>query len=355
MTGNIFQQAIAFLITFAVGTAGFFSFKILKMPNPALLGAMFSTGILSIAGYYPYFPLGPISFCANVVIGIMLGRQFNRTLFMRIRRLLLPVVSTAAGLILLSLLCGCTFYKLADVDLKTALIATSAGGITEMMVFGMSMNANLPIIACVQVFRVVIFLTIIPFIALFDKEQSERLKKENLIKEQSDARSWFYKADYIALLAISFLLGAAAAHYKVPTGAMLGAMAGAGGYSLFINRRYFYNPGIRYFAQIGLGLVMGRRMTSEIVFQLTGILIPTIITTFVMLLGCISLAIIIKKISKMDILTCLLCTSPAGLSQIAVFAEEIGADALTASVFHSVRIISIVSLYPWIILLAISS
>lgn len=353
--GNIFQQAIAFFVTFAIGVVGCFLFKILKIPNPALLGAMFSTSILSVFGYYPSFPLRPISFCANVAIGIMLGKQFNRTLLTHISRLLLPVISAATGLILLSLLCGCTFYKLTDVDLKTALIATSAGGITEMVVFGMSMDANLPIIACVQVFRVVIFLTVIPFIALFDKEQSERLKKENLIKEKYDARNWFYKSDYIFLLAISFLLGAMATYYRVPAGAMLGAMLGAGSYSFFINRRYYCSLRIRHLAQIGLGLVMGRRMTSETVLQLTYILIPTVITAFIMMIGCFLLAIIIKKISKMDILTCLLCVSPAGLSQIAVFAEEIGVDSLTASVFHSIRIMAIVSLYPWIILQVVSS
>ncbi len=58
-------------------------------------------------------------------------------------------------------------------------------------------------------------------------------------------------------------------------------------------------------------------------------------------------------VSGWDILTCLLCTAPAGLSQITVFAEEIGADSFTASVFHTVRILSIVSIYPWLVLWAI--
>ena len=344
-------QVLGVLSTFLVGTTGFFLFRFLKFPNPALLGAMFSTGLWNIAGLYPSFPLWPVSFSANVVIGVMLGRQIDRNLLRKVRDLLLYVVSMAAGLIMMSLLCGFTFYKLTGIPLKTSLVATSAGGITEMMIFGMSIDADLPVVACLQVFRVVIFLTLIPFISLMNKgKPSGTIPGMAGVSPQAQC---FSRRDYLFMAAVAVTVAAIATYFKVPTGAMLGAMLASGCFAIFLRKSYCYDTRLRIAAQIGLGVVMGQRMTYAVVSQLGQILVPALATTAVMLVGCIALAFLLHKLSGWDILTCLLCTAPAGLSQITVFAEEIGADSFTASVFHTVRILSIVSIYPWIVLWAI--
>jgi len=131
------------------------------------------------------------------------------------------------------------------------------------------------------------------------------------------------------------------------------ALLTSGCFALLLKMSYCYGTRLRIAAQIGLGVVMGQRMTYAVVSQLGQILVPALATTAVMLVGCIALAFLLHKLSGWDILTCLLCTAPAGLSQITVFAEEIGADSFTASVFHTVRILSIVSIYPWLVLWAI--
>lgn len=339
------------MLVTTVGTMGFFVFKLARVPNPALLGAMFSTGILNITGLYPSLTLWPISFTANVVIGIMLGRQIDRSFFKKVKAISFYVILMAAGLIILSLICGFTFYKLTEVSLKTSLVATSAGGITEMMIFGMSIDADLPVVACLQVFRVVIFLTLIPFISTIGKGKASPVQLHSI--RDSLAIECFEKKDYFLMSLFAFLGAAIFAYYEIPTGAMLGAMFSAGLFSVIVKKTYCYDTRLRMIAQIGLGVVMGNRMTYSIVTQLQSILLPAIATTVVMLVGCILLAYLLHKVSGWDMLTCLLCAAPAGLSQITVFAEEIGADSFTASLFHTVRIISIVTIYPWIVLWAI--
>lgn len=342
------EQLCKLSLIFTVGTLGFLIFRIVKMPNPALLGAMFCTGVLNMAGLYPTLTLWPISFVANVVIGIMLGRQIDRNFLRRIREVFIYVVLMAAGLIVLSLICGFTFYKLTDVSLKTSLVATSAGGITEMLIFGMSIDADLTVVACLQLFRVVIFLTLIPFIAKLGKGSTSATSSHH-IKNFSDIE-FFDRKEYLYMIMIAFVCGGIAYYMQIPTGAMLGAMLSAGIFSVFVKKTYCYDTKFRVAAQIGLGVVMGQRMTYSIVTQLDSILFPALATSVVMLLGCVLLAYILHRISGWDMLTCLLCAAPAGLSQITVFAEEIGADSLTASLFHTVRILSIVVFYPWIVL-----
>ena len=345
------EQLFGLVSVFTVGTIGFLLFKIARVPNPALLGAMFTTGVLNIAGLYPVLTLWPISFIANVVIGIMLGRQIDNNFLKKVKSVSLYVVSMAVGLIVLSLICGFTFYKLTDVSLKTSLVATSAGGITEMLIFGMSIDADLPVVACLQLFRVVIFLTLIPFISTLDKGKTSSAEPHGITNDYITA--CFDTKDYFLMIIFAFVGGGIAAYMDIPTGAMLGAMLSAGFFSVISKKTYCYDTKIRIAAQIGLGVVMGQRMTYSIVTQLSSILLPALATTAVMLAGSVFLAYVLHKMSGWDMLTCLLCAAPAGLSQITVFAEEIGADSFTASIFHTVRIVSIVTIYPWIVLWAI--
>lgn len=342
-------QFFGFLVTYAVGFAGYLLFKKLRIPTPALLGAIFATAAMNIAGFYPSFPLWPVSYAANVAIGIIIGRQIDRNTLSKMKELLPYVFGFAVGLIALSLFCGGIFYKLTDVSLKTALIASTAGGITEMMIFGMSIEADLAVIACVQLFRIIAALVVIPYIVRFAAHRITPLGQDS----QTSGRlifERFTRIDYIFLVLCAATGAALGLYLNIPAGGMLGAMLASGAYAIFISKQYSYDIRLRYIAQIGLGLVMGQRMTYEMVAQLRWVLLPTIATTAVMLAGCVALAFLLHKLSGWDILTCLLCTSPAGLSQIAIYAEEVGADAFTASIFHTVRILSIVITFPWIVL-----
>jgi membrane AbrB-like protein len=152
------------------------------------------------------------------------------------------------------------------------------------------------------------------------------------------------------MIPLAFAAGALASWLKVPTGAMIGAIAAGGGMALLLGRQYKFDDRLRIVAQIGLGLVTGNRITSEFIEQLGTLLVPTLVVTLVMLAGCVMMALLLYNTTEWSLTTCLLCAAPAGLAQIASYAEEIGADSLTASVFHTARLVGIVTLYPWLIL-----
>jgi membrane AbrB-like protein len=320
------------------------------MPNPALLGAMFATGALSVFGHYPPLIVWPVSFLANMTIGVMVARQIDRNVLRRLKALLRPVVAQTAGMLLLSLLCGYVMRFMsvqagAEVPLTTALISGAAGGITEMSAFGMSVDADVAVIVFIQLFRIVIFLALVPYISkIGDQGRFVRI-------EASDAAiAPFRKRDYAVMLCAALLGASLAYRFRLPAGAMLGAIAACGAYAISVGRRYAYDHRIRWAAQICLGLAMGQRITPKIVSHLGALILPAIAVTAVMLAGSLALAFLLRKTTGWDVTTCLLCAAPAGLSQITVYAEEVGADSLTATVFHTARVVGIVAIYPWIVI-----
>ncbi len=137
---------------------------------------------------------------------------------------------------------------------------------------------------------------------------------------------------------------------KIPAGGMLGAMFVGGGVALLLGKRYKFSNKIRFSAQIGLGLVTGGRMTAQIIGRLGTLLLPILVVTLIMLVGCTFLSILLSKTTEWNLITCLLCASPAGLSVVASMAEDAGADPIITSVFHTARIIGIVVIYPLLIL-----
>jgi membrane AbrB-like protein len=344
-------------MVYALGSVGFVVFRFLKIPNPALLGSMFATGTLNIAGYYPRLSTWLISFVSNAMIGTMIARQIDGTVLRHMRTLLRSVLIQTAGMIALSFMCGgamfavCRVTAAGQISLSTALISGAAGGITEMTVFGMSVNADIAVIALIQLFRVVIALTIIPYLSIIGERMGGR--KKNRASAQKSLPK-FSPGNYAAL-ALCSLAGAAFGFWlKIPTGAMLGAMMASGVFAISVNKRYGFDVKLRYIAQIGLGLAMGQRISPDFTSLLGSLLIPALVVTSLMLVGSTLLAVLLYKTTDFDLTTCLLCSAPAGLSQIGAFAEEIGADPFTASVFHTARIIGIVSIYPWIVMPLIS-
>ncbi len=346
------EQFLGFFLVFVVGCAGFLLFRKLKVPSPALLGAMFATGMLNIAGYFPQFSAVPLSFAANSLIGVMLGKEIGRNILRRIRDMSGPVLVQTAGMFLLSLLCGYTLYLMGgkkEISLITALLSGAAGGITEMVIFGLATNADVAVIALVQLFRVVIFLSLMPYMAMIGRKL--RGGTPPALRGKQIRATHFAGRDY-ALMAVCAIVGAVfVRRLGIPCGELLGAMIFCGLYALVVDRQYRFDTKLRVFAQVSLGIVMGQRITPQAVEQLGDVLLPAVVVTLVMLVGCVLLALALSKGFGWDLTTCLLCTAPAGLSQVTSCADEAGVDPFTATVFHAVRLLSIVFVYPLIILL----
>ncbi|MDR0649132.1 MAG: AbrB family transcriptional regulator [Synergistaceae bacterium] len=345
------HQISGFFFSFLVGSAGYLLFSKLKIPSPALLGSMFACGLVGMAGHLPEFPVWAVSFASNTLIGIMLGRLIGRDVFGQILKLLRPVLSLSVAMLSLSLASGFALYALSGLDLHTSLISGAAGGIAEMIIYGISVDADVSVIAFIQTFRIVTFLMLIPYFAKIAEKIGGRQGQAKPARGEERAMPPFGLGEYAALVLVSLIGAIAGKLLGIPTGALIGAMVASGAYATAIGKSYRYDTRIRCFAQIALGMVTGERLTPDTVSALGNLLMPALAVTGVMIAGSALFAFLLYKHTDWDLVTCLLCAAPAGISQISVYAEEIGADTFTASVFHAVRIISIVTLYPLVTML----
>lgn len=342
-----------FSLTLLAAVGGFFVFRLLRTPNAALIGAMVATSALSATGHYPSFPLWIVSFTGNALIGAMIGKQINKDVLARMRTLAQCVVIQAVGIISLSLAAGYVLACATNLPIVTALLSATAGGVAEMTVFAISLNADVAPIAFIQFFRILTFLILTPYLIALARKYLPGGRPMLAETMRLAAVQSFSRAEYLLLVPIAAAGAWLGRVLHIPVGEVLGAMTAGSAFALIRNKKYRFAPLAADSSQLLVGLVMGSRVSPEIVGQLSQLLAPALISTAMLFAGSVTLAYVLHRTQGWDYATCLLCASPAGLSQAAFLAEEIGADPFTTTVFQTVRFIGIILFYPWFILLAV--
>jgi membrane AbrB-like protein len=89
--------------------------------------------------------------------------------------------------------------------------------------------------------------------------------------------------------------------------------------------------------------------TPEAASNLHEMLLPIIGFSALLFISGILLGFIFHKILKWDLTTALLACSAAGVTQMSVIALDMGADAVTVGIVHSMRLAAIVMLMPTLI------
>lgn len=378
----------------AVALAGTLVARLCRIPSPAFLGPMLAAGILNFHGLYPdAAPMDLPSFLSKVVIGVSLGRRFDRGVISALRDVPVPALVTSLWMIGASILAGLLMHFWVNVPLDTALIGTAAGGIAEMAIFALAMNANVVTVTFTQIFRLVLALFLAPLmirgllrfenniIARRGKKasggnslpvdnatlpgpaaDSTILPSANEAAPSDDgtpsglinyARAMpqgpFTKTLYAIMALVATAFGALAEIAGVPAGAMIGGMLGTALVVLLSGRDCVLSSRLNTVALMCMGVVMAESMNHDTVMALQGLVLPLLVPTLLLLFLSMLLSVVLLRITAWSPITCLLATVPAGLSQIIGLAEDYKADVLRVAMLHLVRLVSIIIVFPWII------
>jgi membrane AbrB-like protein len=156
----VFRYALAVAVA---GIGGWLGVR-LNLPAGALVGAMLAglvPGLLGIGPLaWPPFVLAG----AYLLLGSRVGSRFDRTIMRRLWTLL-PFV--LGFIVMLSAICagiGWALHRTTGLDLLTALLATSPGGIDAATIAALDTGANVTMVASIQMARLLLMVLAGPFI-----------------------------------------------------------------------------------------------------------------------------------------------------------------------------------------------
>lgn len=155
------------------------------------------------------------------------------------------------------------------------------------------------------------------------------------------------------LLTLAAALGMGVLVFKlnVPGGMLVGAILGAAVLNIATGQAYIF-PQARVLAQALTGAYIGCMMTREDVRHLPRLIQPYFFVLVSLLVLNLAMAAVFYRATDLDLLTCLFCAAPGGMSDTPLIAMDMGADGSVVAVMQFVRMIFGMGCLPTVILLS---
>jgi membrane AbrB-like protein len=145
-------------------TVGGLLFERFGVPAGALIGAMVGVAAVGLGGFETTGSGPVLRTAAFVVIGWELGSQVTSETIDTVRRAAIPIIVVVFGLLVASAVLAWVLH-LAGVDVVTAYLAASPGGLSQMVALSTEFGANAVVVSVVHLIRVITVILTAPWIA----------------------------------------------------------------------------------------------------------------------------------------------------------------------------------------------
>lgn len=383
------------LLLFALGLCGWGLFSLLRLPAASFLGSITVIGILrALQVDLPYAPPS-LSLLTQLFLGIYVGSKVTRETSRQLKEMAVPVMIIVVWSIGIALGLGQFLALTTGMDLYTAILSSSVGGLPEMTIIALALNIEVTAVIIMQCVRMILTVVTFPVIlnlwvkyrkkvlrpGAADTENPEsevaaaaresaagRPKKWQLsclqlaagIKEITRNRLIIPKKPedrtaVIKLLSSGMITLAVAAggaflcmRFKIPAGVMVGAMSAVMLASLSGVSIKAPPPGLFSFLIVGVGMVTANNIsprTMEIVAS-GELLAPIIISTVVVFATSLLVTLAISKLVHWDLPTSFLAAAPGGFSIMVALAIANNKDPFRVSILHLGRLIALKTIIP---------
>ena len=344
-----------FLITLAVGVVGGTIAYKLKVPSGAMVGSMIfvvAFNLLTDKGFF----YGDLKTVMQIFGGAMIGCKVGKEDIRELRKVIFPAIILVISMVVLNLVFGTLIYLLSDLDVATALFATTPGGVSDMALLCEDLGANSGYVAILQVFRLLIIFTFCPpiFKYLMNKGKVQGAGNAGASSEKKDAKKPEKKKvvynypKLVMLIASSAVVGIIFYFLGVTAGAMIGGMLGGAAFTIWKGKTPFPTR-LRLIMQFCSGSFIGIRMTRESLMQIDALIIPILIMVVGILAFVFLTSWIIHKATGLNHATAMFASTPGGVQEMALLSEDMGADTVKVSVLQTCRLMFVISFFPTMI------
>jgi membrane AbrB-like protein len=227
------------------------------------------------------------------------------------------------------------------------------GGVSDAVLIAMDMGADVTKVAVMQLVRLFFGIGMLPlFVRFADKvilknhgDESVSLEAEITATEKTREKPshWAVAVPMIAAAGIGGKLSG------VPAGTMLFSMLTM----MFIRMKLFENmappPLIRRIAQVLIGSYVGASVTRKEIAELPYVIVPMCIMIALFTLACLFMGLRLYKKYGFGLKEGMLCQSPAGVTEMALIAADMGVHSTNLVVIQIARVMIVMGVFPQII------
>lgn len=151
--------------------------------------------------------------------------------------------------------------------------------------------------------------------------------------------------DIILTFMIAYIGGILAKKLKIPAGGMIGAMLAVSLYNILASGAVV--PTVtRPIMQILGGALLGHSISKDDIRNLRRMIRPAILLVLALITLNIIVGYLLNKVCGLDLATSMLASAPGGVSDMALIADELGANTASVSLLQLFRLFGIYIIYP---------
>lgn len=341
-------------LTILCGFLGGLALHRLKVPGGMMLGSVIAVAFLNIQTSHVFMP-GAFRTLAQIIAGAYIGMTVNKKDVRRIKVLLKPTIFLLTSLFLTNLVIGYLMYLVSPMDLLTALLAAVPGGISDTPLIAADMGADVGKVTVLQFMRLISGIGLIPVIVkLIDardvKSEGRLISSDMKISEKPPAVT----KSLLLALSVALVSGLAGSALGIPAGALLLSMVSVVGLKM-IPLDVTMPIWFKRIAQLFSGAYIGSRFGMSDVLELRYLVFPAIILVVGNILACFVIGYLIHSRFRMSLQQAMLSSSPAGASDMALIASDLGIAGADVAIIQVLRLVGAVSIFPQLIYLLVKA
>lgn len=340
------------ILTLAAAYLGYRIAKKAGLPAPAMIGSMIAVGISNIVFDYAVLPLW-VKVFAQAISGAFIGMQIMKKDILNFRYLVKPFLILIGALTANTFFTGAVIHAVSGMDYTTALLGSVAGGVSDISMISMEMDASTPLVALMQTVRLAGVLLIFPYwIKFFTRNEAAGDEDGRLITgsaNRSDtpldrlARTPGQKIAFT--LAVSILTGILGNASGMPAGAMVFPMFAVA--ALNITTSVCRVPvQVKNVAQLLAGALVGCSMKRSTFADMDKVLLPLLLLLVNYWGVNLIYSLYCKRRRLLDLKSAMFASAPGGATDMSLIAADLNADLTKIALIQVLRAVYAVTVMP---------
>ncbi len=333
----IFSKEFAIVIILSVPSAMLAEY--FSIPLAWFLGPMLITSLASLAGLRIRMPKLILS-SILVLLGLYIGNYIDKNLFAQIHQWAWTSLIMLIYIILSVLIVSKYLQIFSKYERKTSIFSAAPGALGPLMILAEEeKKADLSQVATSHLIRLIIIITIFPFI-VDSFYEIEKVKVASKIIEDQSLTSLVILI--ISSVALIFIFD----KFKIPAALLSGTLIASGFMQLTDIASYQFSPDIVDYCLLILGASVGCRFANKTFAEIGRNALHSFVATFLLVILGLMAALAASLIIDKNFFTLLLSYCPGGIYEVAVIAIFFDLDPEFVSFHHIIRLLMILFIVP---------
>ncbi len=335
----IFSKEFALVIVISVPSALIAEF--FSIPLAWFLGPMIISSICSLMGLKIMMPRLVLS-STLILLGLYIGNYIDKNLFSQINQWIWTSLIMFFYIVLSVILVSKYLQKFSNYERKTSIFSAAPGALGPLLILAEDKKTDLSQVATSHLIRLIIIITIFPFIVNSFHEFDMISKSQELIDNQNISHLFL-----LIIVSLFFIL--IFDKFKIPAALLSGTLFASGLLQISDIASYQLPPNIIDYCLLILGSSVGCRFADKSFREIAhNALHSCVATILLVVLGFIA-ALIASLVIDKNFFSLLLSYCPGGIYEVAVIAIFFDLDPEFVSFHHIIRLLMILFVVPIIL------